>query len=117
MLLQFRTYRGKAILKMVENLVKEGNVIRSPEYGNVVDGIYGGSPEGIKIDPPANIRGIGMDRLAGSCGHKISFTKKQQEKVVLIHLGTKYYELYSTEKELNKASFPSDVCEFIAVDN
>jgi hypothetical protein len=36
---------------------------------------------------------------------------------VLIHLGTKYYELYSTEKELNKASFPSDVCEFIAVDN
>ena len=39
MLLQFRTYRGKAILKMVENLLKEGNVIRSPEYGNVVDGI------------------------------------------------------------------------------
>ena len=117
MLLQFRTYRGKAILKMVDNLLKEGNVIRSPEYGNVVDGIYGGSPEGIKIDPPANIRGIGMDRLAGSCGHKISFTKKQQEKVVLIHLGSKYYELYSTEKELNKASFPSEFCEFISVDN
>ena len=73
MQLTFRTYRGKAILKMVENLLKEGNVIRSPEYGNVVDGIYGGSPEGIKLDPPADIRGIGMDRLAGSCGYKTSF--------------------------------------------
>jgi hypothetical protein len=117
MQLTFRAYRGKAILKMIENLLKEGNVIRAPEYGNVVDGIHGGSPEGIKIDPPANIRGIGMDRLAGSCGYKTSFTKKQQEKIVLIHLGTKYFELYSDEKELNKASFPSEVCEFIAVDN
>jgi hypothetical protein len=110
----FRVYRGKNILKFINDLLKEGNVVRSPEFGNIVSGLYGGSPEGIRIDPPAKIRGIGVNRLP-MVGN-ISFTAKQQEKSVLIHLGTKYFEMYSKEKELNNAGYSNEVCEFISVD-
>lgn len=110
----FRVYYGKNILKFIDDLLKEGNVVRSPQFGNIVGGIYGAAPEGIRLDPATPIRGIGENRLPMT--GNISFTAKQQEKAVLIHLGTKYFEMYSNEKELDHAGYSNVVCELISVD-